>query len=114
MSTTTSNGQALTLTANTAASADWPVFFEWIVITNETTSPIYVTTDGTAATSAENGADVILPGAQAMVANRQPKLKNITSQAGSTAQSLLNPTSGHLTAVSVIGSAVGNVVVSPQ
>jgi hypothetical protein len=113
VSTTTSNSQQVTLTANTEAHLTWSVYYEAIQVANLGSSPVWLTTDGTAATASETGADCCPANSTIVVANRQPKLKAISSASGSTAQVLTAPSSGSLTYVSLISTGTPQVVVSP-
>jgi hypothetical protein len=110
----TSNCWQTTLAANVEQHNGWPVFYEWIEVTNLGGSPVWLATDGTPATVSGAGLDVVPANSTVMVANRQPKLVDFLEEAGSTAQHLADPPSGSLTYVSLIGSGTPQVVVSPQ
>lgn len=103
---------ALTLAVESHITA--PVYYERIIVTNETTDDVYVSTNGTAvAKTAGNFGAVILPGAWRMIGNDQPRQPLVsTTKPGSTVQGALTPLpSGSPTYVSLLANASGNVAV---
>ena len=112
MSQAAQNQIAAVTTAESHVTA--PVYYDRIIITNETTDDVYVSTNGQAVTKSAGGfGAVILPGAWRMVGNDQPKQPKVSPTApGSTVQSALNlPASGFPTYVSLIANVAGNVAI---
>ena len=111
------NSWTVTLDANTEAHAGWDVFADTIIVEHlgdSASSPVYIATDGSAATVGGDGLDVVLPGEVAVFSNQQPKQDHVTTAAGSTSQQLTVPESGYLTFCSVISSGTPQLVVSVQ
>ena len=113
-----------TITPSTTAQAvEVPVYYDRIIVTNETTADIYVATNGSTVATTEGGfGAVVLPGAWRMIGNDQPKQPLVSKTAtgstvqntgyqGATTPNLNAPASGYPTYVSVI--AVGTVGTSP-
>ena len=62
--------QIVALTASTAATVEVPLYYERVIVSNETTGDVYVSTNGTAASVSEGGfGAVVLPGAWRMRRN---------------------------------------------
>jgi hypothetical protein len=62
--------QTVGLTANTAANMHAPLYYDRVIVTNETTGDVYVSTDGSAVSTSEGGyGAIVLPGAWRMVGN---------------------------------------------
>lgn len=75
-------------TANTEFHVAVPLYYERIIITNETAGDVYVATNGAAVTEATGGmGGTVLPGAWRMMGNDQPKQPLVSKTApGSTVQ----------------------------
>lgn len=80
--------QIVALTATVVAAVEVPLYYERIIVTNETTGDVYVSTDGSAVATTEGSfGAVVVPGAWRMVGNDQPKQPLVSTTApGSTVQ----------------------------
>jgi hypothetical protein len=74
--------QIVSLTANTAANMHAPLYYDRVIVTNETTGDVYVSTDGSAVSTSEGSyGAIVLPGAWRMVGNDQPKQPLVSKKA---------------------------------
>ena len=113
--------QVAAISANTVKNVEVPLYYERIIVTNETSADVYVSTNGSAVSTSEGdfGA-VVVSGSWRMVGNDQPKQPLVsTTVPGSTTQNtgfdgdtypnLNELASGYPTYVSLIGADAGNV-----
>ncbi len=121
MSQSTYN-QIVAIASGVVSNVSVPVYYDRIIVTNETSGDIYVSTDGSAVSTAEGSfGAVVLPGAWRMIGNDQPRQPLVSpTKSGSTVQNtgwhgatqgnLEALASGAATYVSILGpSAGGNV-----
>jgi hypothetical protein len=109
------------LSANTVKTVTVPLYYERIIVTNETAAAVVVSTNGQAVSTSEGGfGAVVMAGSWRMVGNDQPRQPLVSKTApGSTVQNTgfdgsttpnLNPlASGYPTFVSLVGADAGNV-----
>jgi hypothetical protein len=108
--------QDVSLTASTAKAVEVPAYYSMFDVTNETADPLYVQSNGSAATTAEGGSQgVVEPSTQRTFGNAQPRqpaagVAGDALEPGWTVQGNINPlASGYPTYVSLLSAAAGTV-----
>jgi hypothetical protein len=114
--------QVVSLTANTVATVEVPLYYERVIVTNETAANVYVSTNGSTVSTSEGGfGALVVPGAWRMVGNDQPKQPLVSATAdgptvqntgfdGATVPNLNVLASGYPTFVSLLCAASGDAV----